>query len=240
MKYEGELFPGNVTALKEDGVSAVTEHAGGWFWPKIPCVDSFNDYSIVNACNVVITEIIDESINDNGEDDSKKFVDEGIDRPNECDSTITGTKGKAVPTHIDGCLNEKNKVCSKKLLGKRNDQNKEKHTLLPGSCKCKENCKNIIDDNERINIHTEFWKLAYNQRKLFIFNMINVANIARPHKITQGKRERKHTYNYSFKKGGLSVPVCQRFFLNTLGFKSHQVLKTVMKDYSFIVPEQDR
>ena len=56
--------------------------------------------------------------------------------------------------------------------------------------------------------------------------MINVANIARPRKITQGKRERKHTYNYSFKKGGLSVPVCQRFFLNTLGFKSHQVLKT--------------
>ena len=44
-----------------------------------PCVDSFND-AIVNAGNdVVLTEIIDEPINDNDEDDSKKLVDERID-----------------------------------------------------------------------------------------------------------------------------------------------------------------
>ena len=56
------------------------------------------------------------------------------------------------------------------------------------------------------------------------------------HQIT---RDRNYVYKYVLKKGDLCIPVCQKFFLETLGFKDHQVVQTALKDNNGL-PDKDK
>ena len=66
---------------------------------------------------------------------------------------------------------------------------KEKHPLLPASCKCTTDCKHIIEEDTRHQIHEEFWKLHYNERKAFIFSMVRKENVKRK-RTSDNKRQR--------------------------------------------------
>ena len=68
---------------------------------------------------------------------------------------------------------------------------------------------------------------------------MNVANTARPRKIKREKGEVSIPTIFPLKRWADTTCLSTRF-LNTLVFKSHQVLKTAMKDHSPIVPELDK
>ena len=112
----------------------------------------------------------------------------------------------------------------------RIDRDRKKQPLLPGSCKCISGYKNNFEECVRQEIHDKFCKLTYNARKNMIFSMVTKEDVKRPRNITKGNRKRKFTYKYGFKKNGISISVCQRFFLDTISFKDHQVIQTALKE----------
>ena len=112
----------------------------------------------------------------------------------------------------------------------RLSRDRESHPLLPASCKCASGCYNDIEGQERAIIHNRFWLLNYNGRKNDICQVVNQNEVKRHRKVVSGERKRGGNYTYCFKFAGIAVPVCQKFFLETLGYNSRQVLKRALKE----------
>ena len=104
------------------------------------------------------------------------------------------------------------------------------HIHLPASCKCASGCYNDIDRQERAIIHNRFWLLNYNERKNYICQVVKQNEVKRHRKVMPGERKRGGNYTYCFKIAEIAVPVCQKFFLKTLEYNLHQVLKTALKN----------
>ena len=107
----------------------------------------------------------------------------------------------------------------------------ESHKVLPVSCKCNKGCKHSFTEDERKRINTKFWSLSYNDRKVFIVSSISKNDVKRRRTESIEKEKRRSgNIKYFLLVRGNEVSVCQKFFLETLGYSSNQVLKTATKD----------
>ena len=107
---------------------------------------------------------------------------------------------------------------------------KSKHHLLPSNCtpKCSHDCKNLINEERRNQLHEEFWSLEYNLRKMWISKHVEQYPVKRRRK-SQSIKVRSNSRTYKLHSDNSAVQVCKNFVLSTLGFTSDQVITTSLK-----------
>ena len=136
----------------------------------------------------------------------------------------------------DKSVRNKKIICNEERI--RRDR--LKHYLLP-PCNCKRKCIEQVPETNRRDIHRQFWTKSYNERSYFIHANSRQLSVKRRRKDAKGIRSRDSSFNYFFNVSGEEKMVCQKFFLNTLGFKSHKVLLTVAsKSQGKVLPSPDK
>ncbi|XP_039282015.1 uncharacterized protein LOC120350888 [Nilaparvata lugens] len=105
----------------------------------------------------------------------------------------------------------------------KNNELKNKHKVREGCLEsCRLQCRKNISEEDRVNINSQFWDLAYAERKSFVLNMCERLSVKRR---TSGcdieeRESRKNTYKYFLKNSeGQTKQVCKSFFLTTLGYE---------------------
>ena len=75
-----------------------------------------------------------------------------------------------------------------------------------------------ITDEQRAQLFDSYWKMNWDQRRIYIASM--VTNYP-PKRRRQGQQQshRSVTFRYHFKLSGVLIPVCKNFFLSTLDMK---------------------
>ena len=102
--------------------------------------------------------------------------------------------------------------------------------MLPTSCKCSEGCRHNFKEDDRTEVNEKFWSLSYNDRKTFLISSIQKCDVKRRRTNNDPlKEKRRGNAKYFLSLQGREIQVCQKFFLETLGYSSNQVLKTAMK-----------
>ena len=110
------------------------------------------------------------------------------------------------------------------------ERNTEKYKLLP-PCKntCKSKCLGKIPNKRREDIHDQFWKLSYNERRMWIHSHIKKYDIKRSRSDRKGFRERKYSRTYLLpNETGEDTKVCKSFFLKTLGYKNDKIITVTL------------
>lgn len=74
-------------------------------------------------------------------------------------------------------------------------------------------CENISEE-QRQTIFTDFWKMTWEQRKVYVSSQIEARPTKR--KTTGGQSRKNRTYKYRLQVDNKQVPVCQTMFLTTL------------------------
>lgn len=98
-----------------------------------------------------------------------------------------------------------------------------KHPMLP-PCSCRSECSNLIDRNLSEKIHSSFWSENYNRRKQWLFD--HVSKVKR----TDMSSKRSPSLQYMLPgSDGRAVRVCQKMFLNVLGYTSNKVIVSLLK-----------
>ena len=137
-----------------------------------------------------------------------------------------------VPGNVDKDVNKSNKKKRKiqrLSLEERINRDRNAHKVIPASCKCEDGCGNDIREVDREDINSRFWQLSYNDRKIFLSQVARKGCVKRRRLDTPKEKRRSGNFEFSFKIDGIDVSVCQKFFLETLGYTSNQVLKTISK-----------
>ena len=100
-------------------------------------------------------------------------------------------------------------------------------------------CKNLINEERRNQLHEEFWSLEYNLRKMWISRHVEQYPVKRRRK-SQSIKVRSNSRSYKLHSDNSAVQVCKNFFLSTLGFASDQVITTSLKSPTFKEDERGR
>lgn len=93
---------------------------------------------------------------------------------------------------------------------------KSRDTLCPQ--KCKKTCQTISDD-ERETLFKSYWKMGWEQKKVYVCAMINCNTVVRrrPKEKCMHVNRKNMSMHYHFKVNGEMKQVCKGFFLGTLG-----------------------
>ena len=107
----------------------------------------------------------------------------------------------------------------------------------------KKDCVLQFSEEDRANIHSEFWCITYDEGWSWLGTAISVHSPVRPRGKTHGKREKDTTRSYSFSSiTGEKILVCQAFFLSTPGLSPDQMIKTMLEKkkgmYIKVTPDQ--
>ena len=140
-----------------------------------------------------------------------------------------------VNNDVNNANNRKRKI-QRLSSEERTKRDREAHKLIPASCKCETGCGNEINEEDREDINSRFWHLRYNDRKIFFCK----GHVKRRRTDTPRGKRRSGNYEYLFKIGEIDISVCQKFFLETLGYCSNQVLKTAFKSICEIESISDK
>lgn len=120
------------------------------------------------------------------------------------------------------CTNLNNIKITKKQYQKRLSESKkrDKFCKIKSECKCEKKCAEIICKEHQKLIHQTYWDKNFVQRKYFIRQYVHFSKIKRRRNTTNVNSCRKNEifmYNLPNEEGILTK-VCQKFFLNTLGY----------------------
>lgn len=119
-----------------------------------------------------------------------------------------------------------------------------KNKVLRVTCdsKCPKNCSEKIPENNRLTIHSQFWNSSNmeNQKRQFIISCIEEVPVQRV-RLRNGNREgrRKISLKYFFTINGVKIPVCRKFFLNTLSISQTKIRTALNKRQSGGVIQAD-
>lgn len=151
--------------------------------------------------------------------------------------TKTKTRKKRVQVENAAWFSAKNRMRrenGKSYFGRVKDNNvwnyeKTKESRnMKGRCRCKKDgamkCAEINDD-DRKNIFKEFWKMNWEEKKVYVNTLIESAPINRPrNRKLLSESKRSLTLKYYLKVQGKNMRVCRKFFLNTLDVGAKVVL----------------
>uniref|UniRef100_UPI00358E9926 uncharacterized protein n=1 Tax=Myxine glutinosa TaxID=7769 RepID=UPI00358E9926 len=115
---------------------------------------------------------------------------------------------------------------------KRTDS-REKHPLLPACHNCRQKCSKKITEDQRKEIHKQFWALSYLSRRTFVHSNVKLMQTKRPRKDTKGTYERSCSRYYTLQdEHGDEKVVCKQFFLKTLGYTSDKMITVTLSSVS--------
>lgn len=104
------------------------------------------------------------------------------------------------------------------------DRRKNTHAVIFDECMCDFECSNKISMSRRYEINEAYWKLSLDKKRSFIVKHSFRADVKRRRvesNISGSSFKRSCTYAYKLNDNNhADHPVCARFFLNTLGYKS--------------------
>lgn len=103
---------------------------------------------------------------------------------------------------------------------------KIKHSMFFYGCRCRKRCYEYFSENERSNIHTQFWEMDNYTQRLWIAE--NVTEISPKHKCFLSKK-RQFSRIYTFPRDIENRVVCKLFFLSTLGLKNDSKITFTLK-----------
>ena len=125
---------------------------------------------------------------------------------------------------------------------------REKHQMQYGCVdKCHQKCKRKITEDHRKKIHSSYWIMTYNERRIWQSRLIKREAVKR-HRCRGAvvhdpvyKRTSSLTYLLP-SDSGEDVVVCQKFFCATLGYTSNQFIVEMMKtsQSSHVIPPPDK
>ena len=99
----------------------------------------------------------------------------------------------------------------------------ETHPILP-PCNCLQECIDKIGEEERKQIHKQYWDMSYSDRKHWIYSCIKSFPTQRKTGC-KGKSRRVCTRQYFLPvSSGDNVCVCLKFFLSTLGYNNDKII----------------
>lgn len=131
----------------------------------------------------------------------------------------------------DGNLNDKNK--KKKIRARTSKERQEnergKHPLIEVLECCTKKCFSVFSEDERRQVHIEFWELNRDCRKLWINNHVFETLAKRKMQDTRRTYTRSYKLPVLKETGKSTFPVCQQFFLKTLGFQSTSIVDHTLK-----------
>ena len=168
------------------------------------------------------------------------------DSDKSCDMPIKNKKRmKRVQMKNDAWFEAKNKKrreCGKSYLGRRkesgswNYNNKKEARAMKSRCNCAQGKSTstmkcpLITDLQRQEIFTNFWKMDWNQKKIYINTLVNTTQSYRIHNRTNRTVSRRtRSLQYHLKFNNETVRVCRTFFINTLNIGRRSVLSWVKK-----------
>lgn len=118
-----------------------------------------------------------------------------------------------------------------------------KHQFIEEVCECKtKGCVNKFNTDERRKMYEQFWNMNKEEQKIWMSSRVTEVRAKRK---VQGSK-RNYTRQYHFDKENEKAEVCQKFFLNTLGYKSTTILQFLSKasrddhDTKMFVPRKDQ
>lgn len=118
-----------------------------------------------------------------------------------------------------------------------------KHPLIDDACNCKtKECDKKMNREDRQNIHEQFWNMSKNDQTIWLSSKITETCSKR--KVEGSKRN--YSRKYYFDQNENRVEVCQKYFLNTLGYKSTTVLQHLVKSLKddhgtkLLIPRKDQ
>ena len=112
---------------------------------------------------------------------------------------------------------------------------KEKHPMLP-PCNCKhKKCQHLIREERRLFIHDKFWEKDLRDQNSWTMSHVRATEKKRSLKRkpdNQSVRKERGQLCYTLaEESGLHIDVCQRMFLDTLGFTSNQKIVSVCERF---------
>jgi hypothetical protein len=108
-----------------------------------------------------------------------------------------------------------------------------KHPMLQRSCdgKCKRQCLQF-SDQDRLAIWEQYWNLKFQARRSFLNKFVQLGEIKRRKIDTSSaipSRNETRYYHLPGKENKDLVPVCKRFFLDTLGLRTDGTITELSK-----------
>lgn len=121
-------------------------------------------------------------------------------------------------------------------------KSRNKHPFI-NSFRCqKKNCCSKFTTDERKFIYEQFWNMNKEEQKTWMYSKIKETGSKR--KVEGSKRS--FTRRYYFVKNEETIEVCQKYFLNTLGYNSTTVLQFLLKSCKddhgirLLIPRKDQ
>jgi len=96
-------------------------------------------------------------------------------------------------------------------------------------------CENISEE-QRQTIFADFWKMTWEQRKVYVSSQIEACPTKR--QTTGGQSRKNRTYKYRLQLDNKQVPVCQTMFLSTLNIGAWSVHEWAKSDTGMHQPPQ--
>lgn len=108
-----------------------------------------------------------------------------------------------------------------KLKEKRTKRRRLSHKLRIVKCGCKKKCDQIFSKDERVNIHSRFWKLEPNEQCNFIRENVHRSSVQTRRTNRTVANHPKKNFSYTFNLSlinGEKLKVCRKFFLAVIGY----------------------
>ena len=96
-------------------------------------------------------------------------------------------------------------------------------------------CENISEE-QRQTIFADFWKMTWEQWKIYVSSQIEACPTKR--QTTGGQSRKNRTYKYKLQVDNNQVPVCQTMFLSTLNIGAWSVHEWAKSDTEMHQPQQ--
>ena len=90
----------------------------------------------------------------------------------------------------------------------------------------------------RKEIYAQYWEKSDIQKREFLCQ--RVSEYEKKSKLGEGTKNRQKSRQYTLKSGGLAVPVCQSFFLKTLGYQRSHVVDYIFSQQHGLVKKDMR
>lgn len=120
------------------------------------------------------------------------------------------------------CANLNNIKITKKQYQKRLSESKkrDKFCKIKNECQCEKKCRELISKDDQKIIHSIYWDKNFVEKKYFIRQHVHFSKIKRRRNTTNVNSCRKNeVFIYNLPNAeGILTNVCQKFFLNTLGY----------------------
>nr|CAI5840918.1 unnamed protein product [Callosobruchus analis] len=175
-------------------------------------------FSLLSCDNV---EISQERATNNLHTDAENAENVGSENEGILESvTIIGTN----ETHSTAEIEPRQIIRRPRTEESQRLNQKNNHSLRAPNCVCKtKKCMRNVDEGERKKIYSEFWEMKKQEQRIWLSQHVKEVQAKRK---VEGSRRK---FSRAYVMGEDGMPVCQKFFLSSIGYTSSTVIDFMLK-----------